>query len=383
MRVLLTGVVEQDYEKNPSREGHGWTSNNSVFARVGMDYERVCSRVARNGEPGFAWLDNMRAYGRMSDPANDRDRRAEGGNPCLEQTLESFELCCLVETFPARHASLDDFLRTLKAALLYAKTVTLGATRWPESNRVMLRNRRIGCSMSGIAQFITQRGLHALHDWCQAGYAAVQLCDERVSEWLAVPRSIKSTCIKPSGTVSLLAGATPGMHYPESRFYIRRVRLASTSDLLEPVRRAGYPVEPCATTPDTAVVEIPVDVGAGIRTLRDVSLWEQLELAAFLQAYWADNQVSATVSFDAEREGPHLAPALQYFQYRLKGVSFLPRAPRASAPAYAQMPYEEIDEGEYRRRLAAIQPGFTLRRTNRHRRDFVADRFCDSASCTI
>ena len=74
-----------------------------------MDYGPVCDRVVRNGEPGFAWLDNMQQYGRMGDPANNKDSRAMGGNPCLEQTLESYELCCLVETFPDNHESLEDF----------------------------------------------------------------------------------------------------------------------------------------------------------------------------------------------------------------------------------------------------------------------------------
>ena len=76
----------------------------------------------------------------------------------MEQSLESYELCCLVETFPTNHENLDDYIKTLKYAYLYAKTVTLGKTHWPETNRVMLRNRRIGCSVSGIAQFISKPG---------------------------------------------------------------------------------------------------------------------------------------------------------------------------------------------------------------------------------
>jgi ribonucleoside-triphosphate reductase len=51
----------------------------------------------------------MQAYGRMIEPANFKDHRAAGGNPCLEQTLESNEMCCLVETFPHNHDSYDDF----------------------------------------------------------------------------------------------------------------------------------------------------------------------------------------------------------------------------------------------------------------------------------
>lgn len=146
----------KNYDKNPARMAHGWTSNNSVFAELGMRYDHLVPRITANGEPGFAWLHNMRNYGRMNGTPDSSDWRASGGNPCLEQTLESYELCCLVETFPNRHQSVADFEKTLEAAFLYAKTVTLGETHWAASNRVMLRNRRIGCSISGVAQFISR-----------------------------------------------------------------------------------------------------------------------------------------------------------------------------------------------------------------------------------
>lgn len=157
--------------------------------------------------------------------------------------LDSTELCCLVETFPARHESLPDFLLTLRAAFLYAKIVTLAPVHWPATNAIMSRNRRVGTSLSGLAQFLAARGLGALREWCDLGYAQLQAQDASLSEKFGVPRSVKTTCIKPSGTVSLLAGATPGMHFPESRFYLRRVRLASTSNLVPVLRAAGIKVE--------------------------------------------------------------------------------------------------------------------------------------------
>ena len=194
-----------------------------------MDYTDVCKRINDNGEPGFAWLKNMRKFSRMQNGGDNKDHRVAGGNPCLEQSLESYELCCLVETFPSNHESLEDYQRTLKYAYLYAKTVTLGRTHWSDTNRVMLRNRRIGCSVSGVAQFITNRGLDEFKSWLNGGYDVIQTWDKQYSDWMAVPRSVKTTSVKPSGTVSLLAGATPGLHYPESRFYIRRVRLSKHS----------------------------------------------------------------------------------------------------------------------------------------------------------
>jgi hypothetical protein len=368
----------KNYEVNPHRAEYGWTSNNSIFAELGMNYEPSAERVRLNGEPGYAWLENMKNFGRMADAPDFKDHRAMGGNPCLEQTLESHELCCLVETFPNNHESLEDYLETLKYAYLYAKTVTLGQTHWPETNRVMLRNRRIGCSMSGIAQFLADKGLGNLRDWMDAGYHHIQKLDAKYSDWFAIPKSIKTTSIKPSGTVSLLAGATPGIHFPESRYYIRRMRIGIHSNLLPALTKAGYKIEPAFGSEDsTMVVEIPVDVGEGVRTLDEVSMWEQLSLASLAQRYWADNQVSCTVTFDPETEGPQIAPALDIFQYQLKGISFLPKL---DFGAYPQMPYESIDADTYHQMKAELGK-LSFGRIKGE--EVVVERFCDSDVCQI
>jgi len=146
-----------------------WASNNSIFAHIGMDYAESAKRTVRNGEPGYLWLENVRAYGRMKDAPTWADAEAEGSNPCVEQSLWDRELCCLAETFPAHHASMEDYQRTLCIAYLYAKIVTLVPTHDPRTNTVMLRNRRIGCSMSGIVQAINRLGYRQFFDWCDRG----------------------------------------------------------------------------------------------------------------------------------------------------------------------------------------------------------------------
>lgn len=372
----------KNYKINPERASYGWTSNNSIFARLGMDYTKACNNILYNGEPGFCWLDNMRAYGRLCEPPNHKDQKAAGGNPCLEQTLESFEMCCLVETFPYNHSSYEEFEDTIKCAFLYSKTVTLGLSHWKETNDVISRNRRIGCSMSGIAQFLSKFDLHTLKEWSQRGYKFIQSFDAMLSAHFNVNRSIKSTCIKPSGTVSLLAGATPGLHFPESQYYIRRVRFSRNSDLYEPLIKAGYKVEPDAYSKDKQgmVVEIPVCVGSNVRTIKEVSMWEQLELAAFLQEHWADNQVSCTVQFDQETEGRMLPHALSFFQYRLKGISFLPKL-KPDQHVYTQLPYEEITEERYNELLDGIKPLGVERSPEKEGMDPKAENFCDGDKC--
>lgn len=364
----------KNYDKNPERVSYGWTSNNSIFANLGQDYSSAAKRTAINGEPGYAWLDNMRNYSRFKDKKNRKDFKVAGGNPCLEQSLESYELCCLVETFPSKHESLEDYKRTLKFAYLYAKTVTLVSTHNEDTNEVMLRNRRIGLSQSGISQFIDSKGIDEYKTWCEEGYDTVQYYDKVYSDWFKIPRSIKTTSVKPSGTVSLLAGVTPGMHYPENNYYIRRIRISKASNLIDVVKNSNYHIEDDAYDKSSVVVSIPVHI-PNVRKLDDVSMWEQVSLSAFLHKYWADNQVSCTVTFKPE-EAKDIKNVLNYFQYQLKGISFLPKTEKG---AYKQMPYEAISEETYKELVKNIKP---LDFSNIHQ-DATIEKFCDGDNCVI
>lgn len=297
---------------------------------------------------------------------------------CGEITLESYENCNLIETFPTKHTTLEDFLITIKYAYLYAKTVTLLGTQWPESNRIMLRNRRIGVSMTGLAQFVDDRGIKEVEKWMEEGYTTAKYYDTVYSDWFAIPKSIKLTTTKPSGTVSLLAGVTPGIHYPESKYYIRRVRLANNSPFIPALQDAGYKIEPAVGQENsTVVVEFPVKLEGKVRTLKDVSMWEQLNLASFAQKHWADNSVSVTVTFDPEKESKDIENALNYFQFYLKAVSFLPRL---SYGAYPQMPYEEISESQYETFTSGLKP---LDFSNLFSVEALGDKYCTNDSCAI
>ena len=362
--------LKQDLEALKDRR---WASNNSVFAELGMDYSEIAESLSINGEPGCIWLDNMRRYGRLVDPPNGKDLRVMGSNPCSEQSLEDHELCCLVETFPAHHDNIEDYKRTLKFAYLYAKTVTLVPTHNQKTNAVMMRNRRIGCSMSGIVQAINKLGRFNFLNWCNQGYNYIKDLDLMYSEWLCVPRSIKMTSVKPSGTVSLLCGSTPGIHYPESEYYIRNIRIANTSPLLNACIKAGYIVEEDTYSPDTSVVSFPVKEKFFVKGKKDVTIWEQFANAADMQRWWADNQVSITVTFN-KNEKKDIKTCLEIFQSQLKSISLLP----ISEHGYEQAPYIPITKEQYESMVKGIE---NLNLTAaRHE---VTDKFCDGETCTI
>lgn len=347
---------------------HRWASNNSVFAVKGLDYSFIANQIAVNGEPGIFWLENAKAYSRMGDDPDFKDKKAAGVNPCGEQTLESFELCCLVETFPSRHESYEEFQDTLKYAYLYSKSVTLINTHWQETNAVMLKNRRMGISQTGIIKAFVRHGRRKMLEWCGKGYNYLQELDEQYSGWLCIPRSIKITTVKPSGTVSLLPGVPPGIHYPHSEYYIRRIRLSNNSDLIKHIKSAGYKIEDDSYSPNTVVAEFPIHESFFERSKNEVTIWEQAENAAAYQRYWSDNQVSITITFK-EEEANQIKHVLECYEDKLKSASFLP----IKEHGYKQAPYEEITKEQYEEMISKLKP-FNLDETKDRA---IGEKFCD------
>ena len=365
---------------DPEKPGWAWMSNNSISATVGTKYEDYVDLIADNGEPGFIWLDVARDYGRLADAPDFKDTRIMGFNPCAEQPLESYELCTLVEVHLNRHESKEDFLKTLKFAYLYGKTVTLMPTHWPITNGIMQRNRRIGTSLTGIAAFADEHGLPTTREWMDHGYEKIRHYDHQYSEWLCVRESVRVTTVKPSGSVSLLSGATPGVHWgPGGEFYLRAIRFGNTDPMLHLFKAAGYLIEDDLVSANTSVVYFPVASGHK-RSEKQVSLFEKIGLAATAQKYWSDNGVSVTLSFDKEEEKKFVAPALNMYEGQLKAVSFLPMGNKT----YPQQPYTEISREDYNAYVGKIgKIDWSAIYDGKDNLDAESEKYCSTDACEI
>jgi len=365
---------------DPKSPGWAWMSNNSVEVSVGQNLDGIVDGIARNGEPGVIWMDVSRKYGRLKDAPNNKDWRIMGYNPCAEQSLESFECCTLVETYLNRHDSLEDFKRTLKFAYLYAKTVTLLPTHWEETNAIMQRNRRIGTSVSGVANFSDNKGLPVLRKWLDEGYMVIKDYDKGYSEWLGIRESIKMTTVKPSGTVSILAGESPGVHWSVGgRHFLRAIRFANSDPMLPLFKMAQYRVEPASESPTTtSVVFFPVKSDA-IRSEKEVSIYEKIDLAATAQYEWSDNSVSVTVSFDSEKESTEVKRVLHMYDGKLKTVSFLP----SGNTVYPQMPYTQITEEEYEEARMTLFPIDFSGVYAGMASDAIGEAYCTTDACEV
>jgi len=381
LNLKNASVFPERNSYDPENPGWGWMSNNSVETSVGQDLSPIIEGIALNGEPGVIWLDMSRKYGRLADAPNNKDWRVAGYNPCAEQSLESYECCTLVETYLNRHENLEDYKRTLKFAYLYAKTVTLLPTHWEETNAIMQRNRRIGTSMSGVANFADIHGLPVLRDWMDTGYNVVKNYDTIYSEWLGIRESIKMTTVKPSGTVSILAGESPGVHWtPGGKYFNRAIRFSNEDPMLPLFKMANYRIEPASESPDTtSVVFFPIKSDAK-RAEKDVTIFEKMSLAAVAQRYWSDNSVSVTISFDPDSESQHVGTVLHMYDGQLKTVSFLPQGNFT----YPQMPYTQITEEEYHDEgemklfpidFSGVYAGMAA--------DAIGESYCTTDSCEI
>jgi hypothetical protein len=234
--------------------------------------------------------------------------------------------------------------------------------------------------MSGVADFADRAGMPVLRDWMNEGYETIKTYDIEYSEWLGIRESIKTTTVKPSGTVSILAGESPGVHWtPGGRHFLRAIRFSNDDPMLPLFKMANYRVEQASESPDTtSVVFFPIESGAS-RSEKDVTIFEKMALAATAQRYWSDNSVSVTISFDADTEKQQIGTVLHMYDGQLKTVSFLPQGNFT----YPQMPYTQIGEEEYREMAKNLFPIDFSGVYAGMAADAIGESYCTTDACEI
>ena len=286
--------------------------------------------------------------------------------------------CNLVEVFINNCEDRDDFIKTLKVAYLYGKTVTLLPTKWERTNTVMQRNRRIGLSASGAADFVDTHGMAELRDMLDDGYKYVIKLDNKYSEWLCVRDSIRHTTMKPSGSISIVAGSSPGTHWtPGGEYFIRRITFSKNDPLFGRLKEAGYTHEDLEHDQNSAVILFPIH-SKSKRSSSHVPAWEKIHLASEIQAWWSDNAVSCTVDFKPE-EAKDIPTLLAMYDGKLKGISFLPAV---EGGAYKHMPYEEIDQQMFEVMSTAItKADFSVAYSDGE--EAIGEKYCATDYCEV
>jgi ribonucleoside-diphosphate reductase alpha chain/ribonucleoside-triphosphate reductase len=182
----------------------------------------------------------------------------------------------------------------------------------------------------------------------EEGYLHLRDFDQRYSETHGFNPSIKLTTVKPSGTLSLLPGVTPGVHPGYAQYMFRRIRVAADHPLIQTCRDHGYPVEyqkglDGSIDRNTLVVTFPFAYPEGTKLAADMTALDQLKWVKRMQEEWSDNSVSCTVYYKKE-ELPEIREYLaRHYRNGHKSLSFLLH----SEHGFAQAPYEEITKEQY------------------------------------
>lgn len=303
------------------------------------------------GEPiGIINRTNIQKYGRMGELKRDY---AIGVNPCAEAMLVDGEPCNLQEIALPNLTDKKEFILASKLMHRYGKRVTLEHYHHEKSQKVVEKYRRIGTGITGCLQsdLFTPKVL-------DEAYAAIQEENVRYSKELGIKESIRTTVIKPSGTMSKVFDCHgEGIHGAFARYMIQRIRFSADDPIVPLLRKAGHHIEPDKKLDGTLdhgtlVVDFYREAPEGMPVAGEtLDTWQQLEHVKMAQKHWADQSVSVTVYYKKE-EIPQLKEWLRKNLSEIKTISFLLQ----QGHGFDLAPKEGITAEEFERLSARIKP---------------------------
>ena len=352
-------------------------SNNSVVCNdITLLPEQFWEGYNGNGEPyGLINLKLSREIGRTGD-TNYPDPDVAGYNPCAEQSLAPFETCCLAEIHLPNVESQEELIEVA----IYLYRINKHSLALPchakETEDIVHKNMRMGIGITGYCMATEEQ-----QSWLEETYKELRDFDVHYSKEKGFPPSIKLTTVKPSGTLSLLSGVTPGAHPGYSHYHIRRIRMASDSALVQVCKQNGYKVEfqrnfDGSDDTNTVVVEFPCKFPENTIVSKDMKALEQLELVKKLQTEWSDNSVSVTIYYRKEELDGIKEWLNSNYNNNLKTVSFLLH----SEHGFDQAPLEEIDRQKYEDMVKSVKP---ITNCEVNEEDIKGSFECATGACPI
>ncbi len=304
-------------------------------------FDLLAEMAWKTGDPGLVFLDVINR-----DNPNPQLGRIESTNPCGEQPLLPYESCNLASINLARMVRFEngdvamDWERlneTVEVAVhLLDNVIDMNEYPIPEIAEMSRKTRRIGLGVMGFADLLVQ--LAVPYDSEEALEIAgrvmgfIQKRTHHASMELALargafpawdgsiyngpargePRPMRNsapTTIAPTGTISIIAGASSGIEPLFALGYVRNVmdntRLVEGNPYFEAVARCeGFYseqlIEDIARTGSLEGLDVPQWVKNVFKTSHDISPQWHVRMQGAAQAH-TDNAVSKTINF------PHTA----------------------------------------------------------------------------
>lgn len=353
-----------DYDDIEYLKAKNWGSGNIPNWRCMSNNSVVCENTddlpaefwegyMGTSEPyGLVNLKLSQEIGRIKDGDKYPDPDVKGYNPCCEISLNNYETCCLSEIYLSNVESYEELKEIATIVYRICKHSLLLNCHHIDTQNIIHKNSRIGVGITGYMQSSEEQ-----KSWLEPLYEYLREYDNEYSEKLNIPKSIKLTTVKPSGTLSLLAGVTSGCHPAIYQYFIRRIRIASTNPLIDLCKSNGYKTEyqknfDGTEDKNTMVVEFPCCYPEGSKLAKDMSAVDQLEVVKDLQYKWSDNSVSCTIYYRLHELDEIKFWLSKNFRFNVKTCSFLLH----NDHGFVQAPFEEISKEDYENLIKHVKP---------------------------
>lgn len=322
-------------------------------------FELIVKMAWTNGEPGIVFLDRIN----RDNPVPSLGE-VESTNPCGEQPLLPFESCnlgsinldaMLIKKSDKYEIDYQEFEKTIRNAVHFLDNViTVNNYPLAEIREMTQSTRKIGLGLMGFADILyklkipynsdeaialAEKVMKFLRD--TARDASGELAKERgtfptYSESVfksrgMVQRNATVTTIAPTGTISIICGASSGIEPIFGLSYIRNVmdndELLEIHPYFEEImkERGLYSKELMSKIAQEGTIahieEIPQEIRDVFVTAHDITPEYHIRMQAAFQKY-TDNAVSKTVNFprEATQDDVRMVYELAY-ELGLKGVT--------------------------------------------------------------
>jgi len=327
-------------------EQRGRANNSAVLKRGETSEEEFKSlwkriELSGSGEPGIYW-------------SNDLDW---GTNPCCEIGLRPYQFCNLCEVNVSDIVCQEDLNDRVTAAAFFgslqAGFVDFHYLR-PIWQKTTSRDALLGIGMTGIGSG------EILKYNLESAAKVAKMTNQLISEIIGTNEAARITCIKPSGTTSLVLGTASGIHAWHAPHYLRTMRFNKNEDLAMylGINHPELCEDDVLRPKDTVCVRIPVQAPEG-SILRTETALDTLERVKKFSNEWIKeghvegantHNVSATVSIK-EGEWETVGEWMWDNREHYNGLSVLP----AFDHTYKQAPFEDITEEEYNARINSLK----------------------------